>query len=181
MYINYRSVSVIIPTWNRANIVVKAIKSVLNQTLPPLEILVCDDGSIDDTFEIVKSIKNKRIKWIAGAHSGLPAVPRNRGIKESRGEWLTFLDSDDEWLPKKLEKQLALAKRLDCLAVCCNAYSVDAEGKRKKYLAYSKETIDFFDLLKANHVICSTAVIHRSLISKCLGFPENKNLKAIED
>lgn len=91
------SVSVIIPTWNRELRLKKTIESVLVQTLFPLEILVCDDGLTDNTFEIVKSLNHSKVKWILGEHSGLPAVARNRGIRESKGEWLAFLDSDDWW------------------------------------------------------------------------------------
>lgn len=176
-----KNVSVIIPTWNRANQLKRAIKSVLNQTLPPLEILVCDDGSTDHTFEIVQSIKDERIKWLSGKHTGLPAIARNRGIKESKGELIAFLDSDDEWFPEKLEKQLALAKKIGSLAICSNAYSLNSKDERKEYLNYSKNTINFFDLLNVNHVICSSAIIHRSLLSKCFGFPEISALKTGQD
>lgn len=175
------NISVIIPTWNREKTLRRAIFSALNQTLPPLEILVCDDESTDGSKKLVERIEDRRVKWLKGKHSGLPAVVRNRGIRIARGNWLAFLDSDDEWLPEKLEKQLKFAKKTGCLAVCSNAYSINKQERPRRYLNYSKNAITFFDLLKVNYVICSTAIIHRSLISKCLGFPENKNLKAIED
>lgn len=175
------NVSVIIPTWNRKKTLIRAIKSVLGQSISPFEILVCDDGSTDDTFEIVKLFKNPKIKWVPGEHIGLPAVVRNRGIKESKGEWIAFLDSDDEWFPEKLEKQLALAKKTGCLAVCSNAYSVNNMGNKKKYLNYTKNTINFSDLLDVNYVILSSAIIHRSLLSKCLGFPEGNKYRNAPD
>lgn len=181
MYINYRPVSVIIPTWNRANTIAKAIKSVLNQTVPVLEIVVYDDGSTDNTFEIVQAIKDRRVRWFSGRHFGLPAVIRNRAIEKSKGEWIAFLDSDDEWYPKKLEKQLELVKKTNCLAVCCNAYSVNNMGDKKKYLDYSKNTITFSDLLKVNYIILSSAIIHRSLINKHIRFPEIPELKTGPD
>ena len=83
-------VSVIIPTWNRANTIEKAVRSALNQTMPDMEALVCDDGSTDDTFRIVNSIADPRVKWIGGAHAGIPAVPRNRGIAEADVAWYLF-------------------------------------------------------------------------------------------
>lgn len=175
------TVSVIIPTWNRADLLKKAIKSALNQSFSPLEILVCDDGSTDSTHEVVKSIKDKRVKWITGKHTGLPAIVRNRGIKESKGEWIAFLDSDDEWFPKKLEKQFALAKKTDSLAICSNAFSLNSKDERKEYLNYSKNTINFFDLLNINYIICSSTIIHKSLLSKCFGFPEIPALKTWQD
>ncbi|MFY9338906.1 MAG: glycosyltransferase family A protein [Methanosarcina flavescens] len=96
-------ISVIIPTWNRAETLGKAISSALNQTLSPYEVLVCGvDGSPDQ--KVVNSINDPRVRWIEGGKDGLASIPRNIGIKASKGEWLAFLDSDDEWLPEKLEK-----------------------------------------------------------------------------
>ena len=91
------SVSVIIPTWNRAHTLPRAIESVLSQSLPILEVLICDDGSTDGTAEAVMAMarQDPRIRWLPGERGGRPAIPRNRGIRESRGEWLAFLDSDD--------------------------------------------------------------------------------------
>src|SRR5690606_38869541 len=101
-------ISVIIPTWNRAETLGKAISSALNQTLSPYEVIVCGvDGSPDQ--KVVNSIKDPRVRWIEGGKDGLASIPRNRGIKASKGEWLAFLDSDDEWLPEKLEKQFKRA------------------------------------------------------------------------
>lgn len=176
-----KTVSVIIPTWNRAHLLKKAIESALAQTLPPLEILVCDDGSTDNSFAMVRSLNNPKVKWIVGKHTGLPAVVRNRGIKKSKSDWIAFLDSDDEWLPKKLEKQLDLIKKTNYLAVCCNAYGINSQGERKKYLDYQKDTITFSDLIKVNYVILSSAVIHRSLLRKCLGFPEGQKFRNAPD
>lgn len=175
------TVSVIIPTWNRAATIEAAIKGALNQTHPPLEILVCDDGSTDQTKDLVAAIEDERVLWIAGEHAGRPAIPRNRGIRESRGEWLAFLDSDDEWLPEKLERQTALAELTACLAVCANAYRVDPEGCRRLYQSWQGERITFSDFLQGNKVICTSAIIHRSLVAAIGGFPESLELTALED
>ena len=175
-------VSVIIPTWNRANTIEKAVRSALNQTIPPLEVLVCDDGSTDNTRDIIQSINDPRVKWIEGARGGRPAIPRNRGIRESKGYWLAFLDSDDEWLPEKLEKQLLLVGKLNCKAACTSAYQyIPGEEKKGELLSWDQEKITFKELLKVNHVICSSAVIHRSLFEMVDGFPEGEELKGLED
>lgn len=176
------SVSVIIPTWNRSETIEKAILSALKQTMPPLEVIVCDDGSTDNTEHLVRSIKDNRLRWLSGAHGGRPAIPRNRGISVSRGEWLAFLDSDDEWMEKKLHKQLSLAKSKRLKAVSSNAYRFTPEkGMQGHLLKWKKEKITFDDLLRVNKVICSSVLIHRSCFDQAIGFPETPTLKAIED
>ncbi len=97
-------VSVIIPTYNRARYVTAAIDSVLAQTFTDYEIIVVDDGSTDNTKEVLQSYKDK-IHYIYQPNKGVSAA-RNTGIKAAKGEWIAFLDSDDEWLPEKLEMQM---------------------------------------------------------------------------
>jgi glycosyltransferase involved in cell wall biosynthesis len=156
--------------------------SALNQTASPLEVLVCDDGSTDNSRKIIEAIGDARIRWIEGPRSGRPAIPRNRGIKESRGEWLAFLDSDDEWLPQKLEKQLELANRFQYRAACSNAHRhVPEKGLAENLLTLNSDRLKFDDLLRVNSVICSSALVHKSLFPVVSGFPEDHRLKAWED
>ena len=98
------NISIIIPVFNRENTISRAIDSVLNQTYKSLEIIVVDDGSTDKTAEILKSYSNN-IKVIHQKNSGV-SVARNNGIKNSIGEWIALLDSDDEWLPNKLKLEV---------------------------------------------------------------------------
>ena len=101
------TVSVIIPTYNRARMVGRAIQSVLNQIYQDFELIVADDASTDNTEEVVKSFKDERLRYIRHEkNSGTSVAPRNTGIKAARGEYIALLDSDDEWLPEKLEKQI---------------------------------------------------------------------------
>jgi teichuronic acid biosynthesis glycosyltransferase TuaG len=175
-------VSVIIPTWNRAGTVGNAVQSVLRQTFPPLEILVCDDGSTDDSERIVKEFGDSRIHWLPGYRAERPAVPRNRGILASKGEWLAFLDSDDAWLPGKLGRQLEAIKCLGCKASCTNAVRyVPGKGEHGSLLTWRKERIRFEELVEENVIICSSALIHRSVLDRAKGFPEEKPLRALED
>jgi teichuronic acid biosynthesis glycosyltransferase TuaG len=175
-------VSVIIPTWNRAGMVVNAIMSVLRQTVLPLEILVCDDGSTDDTERIVKEFGNPRIKWLPASRAGRPAVPRNRGIVASKGEWLAFLDSDDVWLPEKIERQLKAVNGLGSRASCTNAVRrVPEKGDQGPLLTWMKNRITFEDLIEENVIVCSSALIHRSVLNRAEGFPEDRALSALED
>ena len=97
-------VSVIIPTYNRKHTLKRAIQSVYIQSLPPFEIIVVDDGSNDGTKEWVKQ-KYPNVKYIYQKNSGVSSA-RNKGIKIARGDWIALLDSDDEWLPNKLNEQI---------------------------------------------------------------------------
>lgn len=171
-------ISVIIPTYNRANSIERVIQSVLKQSVFT-EVLVCDDGSTDNTEKIVKSINDSRVKWVPGKHSGLPAVPRNRGLKEAKGEWIAFLDSDDEWLPNKLEQQLKSTRVKNVKAVCSNANMFKPKvGIVGLLSSYNKKKISFEDLLFGNPIICSSVFINKKIIQS---FPEESSLKALED
>jgi glycosyltransferase involved in cell wall biosynthesis len=94
--------SVIIPTFNRADIINRSIYSVLDQDYASFEIIVVDDGSSDNTREVVGKVKDPRVRYFYQKATGGPAAPRNRGIDEAKGDWICFLDSDDMFLPGKL-------------------------------------------------------------------------------
>jgi glycosyltransferase involved in cell wall biosynthesis len=98
------TISAIIPTYNRAHVILRSLKSVLAQTTLASEVVVVDDGSTDNTREILAPYLD-RITYIRQENAGVSAA-RNRGAREAGGEWLAFLDSDDEWLPGKIERQL---------------------------------------------------------------------------
>jgi glycosyltransferase involved in cell wall biosynthesis len=105
------TVSVVIPTYNRAQFVGEAIESVLGQTARPLEIIVVDDGSTDDTEAVCRKF-GAQIRYIRQANGGVSAA-RNHGIRESRGDLIAFLDSDDRWAPEKLELQAGAIEASD--------------------------------------------------------------------
>jgi glycosyltransferase involved in cell wall biosynthesis len=100
-------VTVVIPTWNRAALVGEAIDSVLRQTYRDFEIVVCDDGSTDDTPARVAAF-GPPVRYLRHAHTGRCAPPRNRGIEAAKGELVAFLDDDDLWEPQKLARQIEL-------------------------------------------------------------------------
>ncbi len=107
------NISVIIPTYNRAQWVRRAIDTALSQTFQAAEIVVVDDGSTDDTAEVVRGLGGAgrpEIRYIHQTNAG-PSAARNRGIREARGQWIAFLDADDEWLEHKLERQAAGLRR----------------------------------------------------------------------
>ena len=99
-------VSVIIPTYNRGRLILNSVTSVLNQTYKNIELIVVDDCSTDDTEKTVKSIDDSRIKYIKLEKNSGACVARNKGIEISRGEFIAFNDSDDLWLPEKINSQL---------------------------------------------------------------------------
>ncbi len=100
------TVSIIIPTYNREHLLSRAIQSVLNQTYQDFELIIVDDGSTDDTGKVVKSFNCEIIKYIRhDKNRGLPAA-RNTGIRVAKGDYIAFQDSDDEWMPEKLERQI---------------------------------------------------------------------------
>ncbi len=103
------TISVIIPSYNRAHTLKRALDSVLAQTRPADEIIVIDDGSTDTTEQLITQ-RYPQITYIKQANQGVSAA-RNTGIKTATGEWLALLDSDDEWLPNKLKTQLALLEQ----------------------------------------------------------------------
>lgn len=113
-------VSVVIPTYNRGFCVGRAIGSVLQQTRPACEVIVVDDGSGDDTREVVQSF-GAPVEYLFQPNAGVSAA-RNAGVQRARGDWIAFLDSDDEWLPEKLHVQCtdlaahpeAIAHMVDC-------------------------------------------------------------------
>jgi len=176
------SVSVIIPTWNRAETVVAAVASALAQTHAPLEVVVCDDGSTDDSEQRIRAIPDHRVRWLPGSRGGRPAIPRNRGVAVAQGEWLAFLDSDDEWLPDKLARQLAAVRVTGRLACCTNAWRIFPDLDRREVMRSGADGVRALaDLLEGNDVICSSALVHRSLMAHAEGFPEAAVLKALED
>ncbi len=101
-------VSIIMPSWNTGKFISKSIQSVINQTYQNWELLIVDDCSTDDTDEVVKPfLADSRIKYYKNEKNCGAALTRNRAMKEASGEWIAFLDSDDLWMPEKLEKQLS--------------------------------------------------------------------------
>jgi glycosyltransferase involved in cell wall biosynthesis len=104
-------VSVVLPTFNRGYCLERAIRSVLGQTYPDWELIVVDDGSTDDTQAVLESFKDPRIRVFRHSVNRGVAAARNTGLAAARGEFIAFLDSDDEWRPDKLTKQLDVMTR----------------------------------------------------------------------
>jgi len=120
---------VIIPTYNRPYLVGRAIKSVLGQSYQDFELIVVDGSSTDETKEVVESFGDGRIRYIKQQGKNGPSNARNMGIQSSSGDYIAFLDDDDEWLPNKLEKQVDLLDRLpEEYGVVYSGYRTEQDG-----------------------------------------------------
>ncbi|MEO5590692.1 MAG: glycosyltransferase family 2 protein [Gemmatimonadaceae bacterium] len=122
-------ISVIIPTYNYARYITEAIESVISQAIDDMEIIVIDDGSTDDTTEVLSRISDPRLRVIRTPNRGISAA-LNEGLNQATGEFIAFLDADDRWLPEKLERQLAImATEPDLAVVFTNFYCFNTEGR----------------------------------------------------
>lgn len=172
-------VSVIIPTYNRAHVLREAIDSVLSQKYSDLELLVVDDGSTDHTKEVASSYTSK-LAYIYQEHKGVSAA-RNRGIKQAQGNYLSFLDSDDLWLPDKLSTQMRFMEDHPEIHICYTEEIWIRKGVRvnpmKKHRKYSG--MIFEHCLPLCIVSPSSVLIARSLLEEIGVFDEE--LKVCED
>ena len=114
-------ISIIIPTYNRAHIIKQSIESVLNQTYNNIELIIVDDGSIDNTKEVVDSIKDERIIYVKQENQGACSA-RNKGVDFAKGQYIAFHDSDDVWHLDKLEKQIKALKQNNADIVFCKMF-----------------------------------------------------------
>ena len=172
-------ISVIIPTHNRAHTLPRALDSVIKQSSSPLEIILVDDGSSDNTSTLIRQ-DYPDVHYLHQPNQGVSAA-RNLGISESKGEWLAFLDSDDEWLADKLKTQQALLQTDPQLRLCHTEEIWIRNGKRvnamKKH-AKSGGRI-YLNCLPLCVISPSSVIIHRSLFDELGLFDET--LPACED
>ena len=171
-------ISVIIPTHNRRDTLTRALESALEQTLQPAEGIVVDDGSTDDTRRLVA--RYPQVRYLYQENAGVSSA-RNLGIKAARGEWLAFLDSDDEWQPDKLTQQQALLARNPDLKICHteeiwirNGRRVNAMKKHAKSGGYI-----FRQCLPLCVISPSSVIIHKSVFESVGTF--DPDLPACED
>ena len=173
-------VSVIIPTFNRSSMVVEAVESVLAQSYAELEVIVVDDGSTDDTRERLRSYGQRLILVVNEKNRGVSAA-RNRGIRQSRGEFVALLDSDDLWRPGKIQRQLDFFSAHPRAMICQTeeiwvrrGRRVNPRQKHRKYSGYI-----FPHCLPLCIVSPSAVMIRRELLSRVGLFDEQ--LPACED
>lgn len=154
-------VSVITPNYNCASFIGETIESVLSQTYKNWEMLIIDDCSTDNSIEIIEEYikKDIRIKLFkTRCNSGSPIEPRNIGVKNAQGSFIAFLDSDDLWLPDKIERQLTFFNDVNAAIVFSNYEKMTDTGERKNRIIKAPKSINYKQLLKSNHIGCLTAM-----------------------
>ena len=173
-------ISVIIPTFNRTILLKRALNSVISQTFPPAEIIVVDDGSTDRSSEQMIRRIFPQVKYIWQPNKGVSNA-RNRGLKEAGGEWLAFLDSDDEWLPKKLNCQRLALQHRPQFRMCHSDEIWIRHGQRvnpmKKHVKQGGAI--FYHCLPRCVISPSAVLIHRTIFDRVGNF--NDSLPACED
>ena len=167
-------VSVIMPSHNDERYVRTAIQSVLSQTFTEWELIVVDDCSRDHTPEIIDEfcqIDSRVRKFATEQPSGSPTLPRNIGIKNAQGRYIAFLDSDDKWMPTKLEHQIDLFQKVDdAVIVFSNYKKMDDAGQPHKRNVTAPAFTDYHRLLKGNVMGCLTIMYDSEKVGK-LFFP----------
>jgi glycosyltransferase involved in cell wall biosynthesis len=164
-------VSVVIPTYNYGRYICETVESALGQTYSPIEIIVVDDGSTDDTGERLTAYGN-RVRYIYQQNSG-PAVARNRGVQDAHGDWIAFLDADDLWLPYRLELQVELLRRLCEPALLCShtiAFTDQPPSIPAKPSLTSPIELTVHQILFRNYIGTSTVMVPRDVILAVGGF-----------
>lgn len=152
-------VSVLIPCYNSERFINETINSVLSQTYPLIEIIVVDDCSTDRTTDIVKQIAkmNSNVTLLMQPENYGVAQARNRALSASKGRYIAYLDSDDTWLPSKLERQISFLKK-NCVACCVTDYeTIEEDGSHRNYVAVP-EIVDYDAFLK-NTITCSHTIV----------------------
>lgn len=164
---NLPLVSIITPSYNSSKFIEETIASVQAQTYSHWEMLITDDGSTDNSFEIIKEIckKDSRVKLFSIKNAG-PAVARNNSIKHAKGKYLAFLDSDDLWMPKFLSTSIKFITKSEGFIFSsykrCNGITL--KEQYKDFIV--PENVTYMDILKTNSISCLTAFIDIEKLGK---------------
>jgi glycosyltransferase involved in cell wall biosynthesis len=166
-------ISVVMPVYNQARFIMRAVESVRAQDVTvDVEIIIVNDGSIDETENILRTLtSDKTIRCISQENAG-PSAARNRGIRESRGEWIAFLDGDDYWLPGKLKAQLSALEDEGGDYACCGSIVLDPKGRTIAEYPASPADLLLSNLIWGNLISTPTVIVRRSLLDRVGLFDE---------
>lgn len=173
-------ISVVIPLYNKEQSIASTLQTVLNQTYQGFEVVIVDDGSTDHSVEELTKVLDPRIRLIHQNNAGVSAA-RNRGIAEAQGEYIAFLDADDEWKPDYLKTQYELTQKYpECCVFACNYEFKDTQGKVtptiiRKLLFKGEDGIlsNYFEVASCSHppLWTSAVMVKKSAIQSIGGFP----------
>lgn len=172
-------VSVVLTTYNCCDFISSSIKSVLNQTHPDFELIIIDDGSEDETHKVVNQFYDPRIRYVKIEHVGYSAS-LNFGLELCKYEWIAFQDSDDIWLPNKLENQVKLIETSDNFIVCKAAYFSEDKIKYIINIPQSKDDLKKIWALHG-HIATSGLLVNKHVLSNAGGFDVSLNIAADYD
>ena len=151
-------VSIIMPSYNTAKFIEESIESVLKQTYQNWELIIVDDCSNDNTGEVVSMFNDSRIKYLVNERNSGAAVSRNKAMKEAKGRWIAFLDSDDLWLPEKLEKQLSYMIKNNLFFTYTKYIEINEFGQENGSLLSGPRRITKFGMLNYGYPGCLTVM-----------------------
>ncbi|EMJ96572.1 glycosyltransferase [Leptospira alstonii] len=179
-------ISVVVPTYNHAHFLKLSLASVVNQTYSNWEAIVIDNHSIDNTDAVVSSFSDSRIRLTKIRNKGVIATSRNKGIQEAKGEWISFLDSDDLWSLNKLERVVSEIQKSknQVDVVCHNEDMVQFETKERILLTYGPYEENFYRkmLFYGNRLSTSATTVRKNfLLDKNLSFSEIPEFVTVED
>ena len=174
------------PTYNRAKYILETIESIRNQTYKNWELVIVDDGSDDNTEELIMHLKDSRIKFLKAGRKGIVGKIKNIGLQHATGEMVAFIDSDDLWAPSKLEKQVAsLAKNPDAGFCLTGGYNFKNPGEPMEYFYKQKEGSRYGNLFLSffqSEVsgFTQALLLHKKCLVKTGYFNEEKTFSDIE-
>jgi len=169
-------VSIITPCYNGAKYIKETIDSVIAQTYPKWEMLIVDDGSKDNSADIVRSYTEKRIRLIQQKNAG-SAAARNNGIRQCNGQYIALLDADDVWKPDFLKKQIAFMKKRKAVCVFCSYERIDGQSKKILHPTIAKKKITTKDMRVMNQIGCLSGLYDSSKHGKIYLREELKSLR----
>lgn len=175
--------SIVVPTYNRAKELQRCLQSLCDQTYKEFEVLVCDDGSSDETSRVVEGFEERlKIRYFRQPNWGGPARPRNVGINNARGDWVCFLDSDDWWYPFKLEKCMNFVNG-EYDIICHNVDIKPGNRNRKVIKTSSFRRGNTFKslMIEGNSIAMSSVCVKKNIFEELGGFSEDRRLIAVED
>lgn len=157
-------VSIIMPSYNTSQYIAETIQSVIDQSYQNWELIIVDDCSTDNTDYVVSKINDQRITFLKNKKNSGAAVSRNRALREAKGKWIAFLDSDDLWKPDKLEKQIQFMKKNNYQFSYTNYEEIDSNGMKKNVVVSGPKIVTKKGMFNYCWLGCLTVMYNREAI-----------------